>query len=270
MRSLRRLLLLLCLPLLAVAADSNDPALLIGDASGGSALIPLRQALLAVSRENRFAGREFAIIRMTPEEALKKFNNNELELIIMETRDIPSDFNGVRRKFAAEALVCYTAVGNPLRSISLRQLKEIWQAEQPEWKKYNGEFNTITRQGLTLSAGGFVEARFLGGVLRSEGVFRSKDISRAFLFCTPSSLLCAPYVEKCGTGIIKLAVDNVAPNAENIASGSYPLNLRYEILSKQQISAAAFRFLELLDSPEYSSMIRESGLIKTDATGEKK
>ena len=263
-----RLISVLLLPLMAVASDGA--ALLIGDASGGSALMPLRRALLTVSRESRFDGAEFAITRMTPAEAMKKLTDNEIELVVIEKRDVPADFNGIRRDFAAEALVCYTGVGNPLRTLSIRQLKEIWQEELPVWKKYNGEFNEIKRQGLTMNSGGFVEARFLGGVLRNNGVYRSKNISRAWLFCTSSALLCAPYVEKCPAGIVALAVDNVSPSAENIVSGRYPLNLRYEILSKKQISAAAVRFLELLYSPEYSDMVRESGLLEIVARGEKK
>ena len=247
--------------LFSTAAIAADNGLRIGDASGGNSLAFLRHAWLKLSTDKRFRDGEFSYAALTPEQALKKLDSKEVDLIILEKRDIPEKFSGKRKLIAAEALVCYTGFGNPLTKLSLAQLKEIWSGVRPEWKKYNGEFNTIHRIGLTFDRGGFVEGRFLGTPLRTEGVFRCKDIKRAWLFCTPSALICAPFYENVPGLILPVPIDGITPGKESIISGKYPLSLRYEILFNGKLSPAAEEFLKLIASPEYAELSRESGLL---------
>lgn len=247
--------------LFSTAAIAADNGLRIGDASGGNSLAFLRHAWLKLSTDKRFRDGEFSCASLTPEQALKKLDSKEVDLIILEKRDIPEKFSGKRKLIAAEALVCYTTFGNPLTKLSLAQLKEIWSDVRPEWKKYNGEFNTIHRIGLTYDRGGFVEGRFLGTPLRTEGVFRCKDIKRAWLFCTPSALICAPFYENVPGLILPVPIDGITPGKESIISGKYPLSLRYEILFNGKLTPASEEFLKLIASPEYAELSRESGLL---------
>ena len=206
----------------------------IGDATGGTGLSALRSALFELSRKKR---------------------------------DIPQTFSGRRMDFAAEALVLYSGMGNPLGSLTIAQLKEIWQTPRPEWRKYNGEANEIHRLGLTMNGGGFTEARFLGGTLKREGVYRSGAIQRAWLFCTPAALLCGPAVAERPGNIKIINVNGVFPSKENILSGKYPLNLRYELLFRQHSRRTVQAFLQLLATPAYTAQIRESGLILNFTAG---
>lgn len=233
----------------------------IGDATGGSELSALRSALFELSRKTAEHANEYSFRRMVPGPAIAKLQNGEVDIIVIEKRDIPAEFNGVRKDFAAEALVLYSGMGNPLESLTTAQLKEIWQAARPEWKKYNGEFNDIHRLGLTMKGGGFTEARFLGGTLKSEGVYRSGSIQRAWLFCSPAALLCAPLVPERPGNIKIIRVNGVFPTTDNIISGKYPLNLRYELLCRKEKNHRIEAFLQLLATPEYAAKIRESGLI---------
>lgn len=253
---------------IAVTAAEAPGTLRIGDASGGHTLTFLRHAWLKLSTDKRFRDGEFSYAALTPDQALKKLAAGEVDLIILEKRDVPEKFSGKRKFIAAEALVCYTGFGNPLLSLSPAQLKEIWSAAKPEWKKYNGEFNTIHRIGLTIDCGGFVEGRFLGTPLRTEGVFRCKDIKRAWLFCTPSALICAPFYENAPGLASPVPVDGVQPTRQNIISGKYPLNLRYEILFYDKLPPAGGEFLKLIASPEYAESSRDSGLLLISNTEE--
>lgn len=242
----------------------------IGDGSGGSALTPLRQALLKLAKDAGKENAEFSISRLTPQQALKKLAAGELELIIMESRDIPANLKNLSRTpFAAEALICYTGRGNPLQSLSIRQLKEIWAGDRPVWRPYNGEFNDIHRIGLDFHHGGFAEARFLGGKLRSAGVFRVKDIRRAWLFCSSSALLCAPWSEELPADLKAVAIEGIAPAPETIIGRKYPLNLRYEFITLKKTIPAADKFIKLVMSPEYSAMLRESSLLPIPSKGGK-
>ena len=258
MKCLIRTILVFLISAAAIAADNG---LRIGDGSGGSSLNYLRRGWFSLSQEKQFRDGEFSFTALAPEEALKKLAAKELDLIILETRDIPSDFAGKRQMFAAEALVCYTGFGNPLAQLSFKQLKEIWCQDKPVWKKYNGQFNTIHRIGLTIDRGGFAEARFLGEPLRSEDIFRCKDIKRAWFFCNPSALLCAPFTADVPGNVSPLPLDGIAPTEKNIISGKYPLNLRYEILTSGRLSPAAEAFMKLISSPLYAVYARESGLL---------
>ena len=202
----------------------------IGDATGGTGLSALRSALFELSRKDAGRSSEFAMRRMVPANALKALADGDVDIVVIEKRDIPQTFSGRRMDFAAEALVLYSGTGNPLGSLTIAQLKEIWQTPRPEWRKYNGEANEIHRLGLTMNGGGFTEARFLGGTLKREGVYRSGAIQRAWLFCTPAALLCGPAVAERPGNIKIINVNGIFPSKENILSGKYPLNLRYELL----------------------------------------
>lgn len=252
---------ILCIFLITAAAIAAENGLRIGDASGGNSLSHLRRAWFALSQDKRFRDGEFSFTAFTPAQALKKLAATDVDLIILETRDIPANFTGKRQMFAAEALVCYTGFGNPLTSLSFKQLKEIWSKDKPEWKKYNGQFNTIHRIGLTIDRGGFVEGRFLGTPLRKEGIFRCKDVKRAWLFCNSSALLCMPYTADIPALVSALPIDGTAPTESNIISGKYPLNLRYEFLASGELSVVAREFIKLITMPEYLMYASENGLL---------
>ena len=113
-----------------------------------------------------------------------------------------------------------------------------------------------------------MEGRFLGTPLRTEGVFRCKDIKRAWLFCTPSALICAPFFEDVPGLASPLPIDGVPPTRQNIISGKYPLNLRYEILFYDKLPPAGEEFLKLIASPEYADSSRDSGLLLISNTEE--
>ena len=245
----------------------GSDGLQIGDATGGAGLSVLRSALFELSRKAATPSGEFAMRRMTPENALKALAAGDVDIIIIEKRDIPKTFSGHRVDFAAEALVLYTGTGNPLESLTVAQLKEIWQTSRPEWRKYNGEFNEIHRLGLTMNGGGFTEARFLGGTLKREGIYRSGAIRRAWLFCTPAALLCGPAVTERPGNVKIIKVNGVFPAKENILSGKYPFNLRYELLFLPESRRTVQPFLQLLATPEYTAQIRESGLILNFTAG---
>lgn len=259
-----RFSLLLLFPALTLwASPAKVPVLRIGDGSCGSALSPLRQALVkAGSSKNSSLDGEFSIVRMTPQEAIARLKEGKLELIVLEKRDIPETLKDFfRQDFAAEAMVCYTGGANPVQSLSIRQLKEIWATERPTWRKYNGEYNDIHLLGLEFHHGGFPEARFLGGSLRNNGVFRTRDIRRAWLFCSSSALLCAYWSENIPEGIKTVAAEGVKPSRKSIVSGDYPFNLRYELIGSKKLSPEAEKFIKLLGTPEYTAIIQRCGLI---------
>lgn len=259
-----RFSLLLLFPALTLwASPAKVPVLRIGDGSCGSALSPLRQALVkAGSSKNSSLDGEFSIVRMAPSEAIARLKEGKLELIVLEKRDIPETLKDFfRQDFAAEAMVCYTGEANPVQSLSIRQLKEIWATERPVWRKYNGEYNDIHLMGLEFHHGGFPEARFLGGSLRSNGVFRTRDLRRAWLFCSSSALLCAFWSENIPEGIKTIAAEGVKPSRKSITSGEYPFNLRYELIGSKKLSPEAEKFIKLLGTPEYTAIIQRCGLI---------
>lgn len=273
MKELFRFALLFLTVLSMVPMPVPGAVLRIGDGSGGSALNPLRRALIKLAGSDKggsVSDSEYSIVKMSAEEALRKFSAKEVELIVLEVRDIPSNFSGVVKfPFAAEALVCYTGSGNPLQSLSVRQLKEIWAADRPVWRKYNGEFNDIHRLGLDFHCGGFTEARFLGGSLRMSGVFRSRNIKNIWLFCSASALLCAPWSVDRPSNVVPVEIDGVKPSESSIVSGKYPLNLRYVLIGRTPLVPEADKFIKLLKSPEYSVIIRDSGLIPMKDSGTK-
>lgn len=240
---------------------SGAEMLRIGDATGGAPMDAVRVAALDMAKDLPDA--EITIVRMKADKALAELQAGNLEIVFAEHRFVPASFSGMRKSWAAEALAFYVDAVNPLRELTLKELRTIWQTDHPVWRPYNGMPSDIHRIAVSQGNDLRLEEIFIGSTLKSsKNIFRTSSLRTAFIYLSPASLICGGYRPERATALIALKVNGVAPTFASIAEGKYPLSLRYELLtSAGNSSDLCKKFIRKLDEHKNYQLMLDSNLL---------
>ncbi len=174
----------------------------------------------------------------------------------------------------AEAFVFFVHKDNPIENLTSEQIRGIYSGEITNWKEIGGKDEEIAAFQRNEGSGSqSMLKRFMGdkpimepptelrndlmsGVIEEVANYKSKSNSIGFSFRF--------YVE----GIIKnpdikmLSVDGVAPTAENIRSGKYPIVTPiYAVTYKEQTNENVAELLDWILSDEGQYIIEETGYV---------
>ena len=173
-----------------------------------------------------------------------------------------------------EAFVFFVHKDNPIDNLTTEQIKGIYSGEITNWKQVGGKNEEIAAFQRNEGSGSqSMLQRFMGdtpimeaptemvntmmsGIIEQVSSYRSKSNSIGFSF--------RYYVE----GIIQnpdikvLSVDGVAPTAENIRNGSYPIvTPMYAVTYEENTNENVDLLLEWILSEEGQYIIEETGYV---------
>ena len=173
-----------------------------------------------------------------------------------------------------EAFVFFVHKDNPIENLTTEQIQGIYSGEITNWKELGGKNEEIAAFQRNEGSGSqSMLERFMGdkpimeaptelvnsmmsGIIEKVSNYRSKSNSIGFSF--------RYYVE----GIIQnpdikmLSVDGVAPTAENIKNGSYPIVTPiYAVTYKENTNENVNKLLDWILSEEGQYIIEETGYV---------
>jgi len=173
-----------------------------------------------------------------------------------------------------EAFVFFVHKDNPIENLTTEQIQSIYAGEITNWKQVGGKDEKIAAFQRNEGSGSqSMLKRFMGdkpimeapkelvndlmsGIIERVSDYRSKSNSIGFSF--------RYYVE----GIIKnpdiklLSVDGIAPTAENIRNGKYPIVTPiYAVTYEENTNDNVDRLLEWILSDEGQYIINETGYV---------
>lgn len=173
-----------------------------------------------------------------------------------------------------EAFVFFVHKDNPIKNLTTEQIKGIYSGEITNWKQVGGKDEEIAAFQRNQGSGSqSMLERFMGdtpimeaptelvndlmvGIIEKVSNYKSKSNSIGFSF--------RYYVE----GIIKnpdikmVSVDGVAPTAENIKNGSYPIVTPiYAVTYEEQTNENVDNLLDWILSDEGQYIIEETGYV---------
>lgn len=177
-------------------------------------------------------------------------------------------------QIGVEAFVFITHKDNPISDLTTQQIQDIYSGEITNWKEVGGENIEIAAYQRNEGSGSqsmlkrfmgdipLVEPpterrnEFMGGIIEEVSNYHSQSNSLGFSF--------RYYVE----GIIKnpeikmLSIDGVAPTAENVRNGKYPiLTPIYAVTYKDNPNENVEKLLNWILSEEGQYIINESGYV---------
>ena len=236
---------------------------------GAAALLPVYTAVAdAIYPEDCcvFDGEEFA-----PESAIQYRNTLRAYTAVVDgTADIifvaaPSeaqlqyaDKKGVELVFepiGREAFVFIVNDKNPVDSLTVQQIRDVYSGKITSWSDLGGERYPINAlQRLEGSGSQSALVKFMGDVPLKENTSNVFGKSLGFSFRYFVTGLSGKQ------GIKMLAVDGVYPDRENISSGSYPVTMDfYAVYRADNSNENVPKVIEWILSDEGQRLIKESG-----------
>ncbi|MBI5547595.1 MAG: substrate-binding domain-containing protein [Deltaproteobacteria bacterium] len=186
------------------------------------------------------------------------------------TLNTPTEIGIKQVPVAWDALAIVVHPTNPLESITLEQVREIFTGKITNWKQLGGKdlpIVPIERKGRTSGV----------GLMARELIFRDQNldyVSTTSLFDStkPVEQACAKEPAcvaisgissaRLQEGLKVLAVDGKAPTRENLVSGSYVLyRPLYLTFPSANPDPRVGRFVKFILSPEGQSLMQKSGTV---------
>lgn len=168
--------------------------------------------------------------------------------------------NGVELEMVpigSDAFVFIVNDSNPVNNITIDQIKGIYSGEITNWKELGGKNMPIAAMRRNKNS---------GSQTALEKLMRDTPIKPDYtaIFGSPIGFSFRYYVTgMLGEGGVKiLTINGVAPTAETIADGSYPIagNI-YAVYRKGETNENVYKAIEFMKSPEGQKIVEQSGYI---------
>jgi len=183
--------------------------------------------------------------------------------------DVPEEANAKLHHVAWDALVVIVSKNNPIKSISLEQIRQIFTGKITNWKNLNGinaRIELIVRKGKTSGV----------GLTAREMLFQNPDLDFHPISENPRSsevveFLIGKRVNAIGlTGVssakrkttLKMVpISGVFPAKRNIISGQYPFFRPLYLVTNKKVSGEVQKFVEFALSKEGQTVISRNGTV---------
>ncbi len=175
---------------------------------------------------------------------------------------------------AREAFVFFVNRENPVESLTVRQIRDIYQKKITNWRELGGLDKTIRPFQRPENSGSQTTmlARVMGGEplpppLMEEyaagmgGVIQEAATYRNYVSALGYSFRFFATGLKPNPDIKLLAIDGVAPTVENIRSGEYPFTVEVYAVTTRHESENTRKLLEWLRSDQGRRLIEKSGYV---------
>ncbi len=171
---------------------------------------------------------------------------------------------GVRFLVAQDALSLFVNTANPIRDLTVAQLREIFSGAVLTWSNISGRGDSITVVVRPPSSG---THRFFRDHVLQGGPYASRAIAvpttRAVLEVVSRDPTAIGYG---GTayrrdGVVQIAVDGVAPTADNVRRARYTLARYLAFYTSAPPTGLARRFIDWCLSAEGQAIVAEVGYV---------
>lgn len=199
--------------------EENFPLIAAGASAG-----ELARAVTAIMLGRDRSGAEEYVASVASADAWETLASGESGLVIAaDTGNIPE--GAETAVIASDALVFYVSQDNPVDSLTLSELEDIFTGSETDWAALGGPDGDIVIMGREEGSGSVEALERLVGcdreLVTAVSEFETSDGVIGFGFYYPC------VTQGLAGGYRLLAVDGVLPSAETVASGEYALTAGY-------------------------------------------
>jgi phosphate transport system substrate-binding protein len=168
---------------------------------------------------------------------------------------------GVEIPCAKDGLSIYVSESNPVKDLTLEQIRDIYTARITNWKQVGGADAKIVLYSRENNSGTYVYFK--------DNVLRGADYA-ASCQNLPGTAAVVNAVAKdrngigyggaaYGRGIRELKVNGVAPTKENIAAGRYPITRYLYMYLRSKPTGSMKQYIDWILSPEGQAVVTQVG-----------
>ncbi len=168
---------------------------------------------------------------------------------------------GVEIPCAKDGLSVYVHEGNPVTDLTIPQIRDIYTGKITNWKDVGGDDAKIILYSRENNSGTYVYFK--------DNVLKGADYSPS---CQnlPGTAAVVNAISKdrngigyggaaYGKGIREVKVNGVAPTAENVKSGKYPITRYLYIYLRNKPTGEIKKFIDWVLSPDGQTIVKEVG-----------
>ncbi len=236
-------------------------------------------------------GTRYKIIKTTPEKLKEQLDKDEIRLAVTT---VPLQKSGLTTvKFAYKATILAVHPSNPMRNISLEQVRDLLEKNQGSWRTFGGP---MARLHLYIKAKPelpppvmrhdhdharkrprtILEPEELGGpqppekkadpspVKYSQPLkFPTESDSKTFamLSIDPLGMACFDITRYDENRVHILSINRIPPTLENFRFGSYPLMTTYYLTVPKKPTEAEQKLIDYLWSRRFAAKLYRAGLL---------
>jgi len=194
-------------------------------------------------------------------------------MIGMASRDLKAEEKTkypdlIAHQIAIDGIAMITNTANPIPSLTIDQIKKIYDGNITNWKDVGGADAPIVVIGRDSASG--TREYFYTDVMKKADFVKTqleKNSNGAVKQTVEQTPTAIGYV---GLGYIDTSIHAVplsvngtliAPSIETVKAGKYPIQRPLHLLTKGQPTGDAVAFIAFLDSPEGQKIITEEGFV---------
>ena len=186
----------------------------------------------------------------------------------MSSRDLKQeekDSNLQELIIAYDGIVVVAHPSNPVKDLTMEQVKQIFTGEITNWKEVGGkdmEIVVVSREDGSGSRDAFQEiVGYESGQLIKNAIVASGNGNIKTTVAMNKHAIGFISFEYIDESISPMAINGVAAKAENVLAGTYELSRPFLFVHKEDVPEAAKQFMEFILTPEGQKVVESAGAI---------
>lgn len=193
---------------------------------------------------------------------------NGVSQIGMSSRDLKQeekDSNLQELIIAYDGIVVVAHPSNPVKDLTMEQVKQIFTGEITNWKEVGGkdmEIVVVSREDGSGSRDAFQEiVGYESGQLIKNAIVASGNGNIKTTVAMNKHAIGFISFEYIDESISPMAINGVAAKAENVLAGTYELSRPFLFVHKEDVPESAKQFMEFILTPEGQKVVESAGAI---------
>ena len=164
---------------------------------------------------------------------------------------------------AKDALLIYLNPDNPIKNLTLDQLKKIYLCNITNWKEMGGEDQPIIPVSRNLNSGTYFyfQEHVLGGVDYCNKIIILPTTQSIIDFVAENKNSIGYGGFKTSDDIVYAEVDGIEPSDKNAQNDTYPITRYLHFFTTREPKGAVKFFIDWVLSPEGQNIVKNSGFI---------
>ena len=186
----------------------------------------------------------------------------------MSSRDLKQeekDSNLQELIIAYDGIVVVAHPSNPVKDLTMEQVKQIFTGEITNWKEVGGkdmEIVVVSREDGSGSRDAFQEiVGYESGQLIKNAIVASGNGNIKTTVAMNKHAIGFISFEYIDESISPMAINGVQAKAENVLAGTYELSRPFLFVHKEDVPEAAKQFMEFILTPEGQKVVESAGAI---------
>lgn len=186
----------------------------------------------------------------------------------MSSRDLKQeekDSNLQELVIAYDGIVVVAHPSNPVKDLTMEQVKQIFTGEVTNWKEVGGkdmEIVVVSREDGSGSRDAFQEiVGYESGQLIKNAIVASGNGNIKTTVAMNKHAIGFISFEYIDESISPMAINGVAAKAENVLAGTYELSRPFLFVHKEDVPESAKQFMEFILTPEGQKVVESAGAI---------